>query len=57
MVFGDMNDPDSEISRVMATNALQVIKPEKDTEPQVHYISADEAVMRTTGTGEKEGGH
>lgn len=57
MVFGDMNDPESEIARVIATNAVQVIKPEKDTQPQVRYIAGDEAVMRTVGTGEKEGGH
>ncbi len=56
MVFGDMNDPDSEISRLLATNAVQVLKPEKDTGPQVHYIAGDEAVMRTYGQGKREGG-
>ncbi len=55
MVFGDMNDPESEISHMLATNAVQVLKPEKDTLPQVHYIAGDEAAMRTYGFG-KEGG-
>jgi len=49
MVFGDLNDPHSEVSRLLATNAVQVLKPEKDTMPQVYYIGADVAAMRTYG--------
>ncbi|MDA8188802.1 MAG: 4Fe-4S dicluster domain-containing protein [Dehalococcoidales bacterium] len=56
MVFGDTNDPESEISRLLATNAVQVLKPEKDTDPQVRYIAGDEAVMRTYGFGKEGGG-
>ena len=55
MTFGDLDDPHSEVTRLIATNAVQVIKPEKDTGPQVFYIAGDMAAMRTYGTG-KEGG-
>ena len=55
MVFGDLNDPRSEISRTLATNAVSVLKPEKDTSPQVYYISADSVAMRTMGSGEEGG--
>lgn len=49
MVFGDLNDPQSEVSRSLATHAVQVLKPEKDTRPQVYYIGADQVAMRTMG--------
>jgi len=46
-VFGDVNDPESEISRLIATNAIQVLKPEKGTEPRVFYIGLDEMAAKT----------
>jgi len=55
MTFGDMHDPESEISRLLANSPVQVLKPEKDTSPQVYYIAADMAAMRAVGTpGEDE---
>jgi Fe-S-cluster-containing dehydrogenase component len=41
MLFGDMNDPESEISRAAAENAIQVIKPESGTDPYTFYIALD----------------
>ena len=41
LLFGDLNDPESEISRAVAENAVQVIKPESGTEPQTFYIGLD----------------
>ena len=55
MVFGDLNDPQAEIAKVLATNAVSVLKPEKDTGPQVYYIAADSVAMRTMGGSEHEG--
>lgn len=55
MVFGDLNDPSSEVSRLLARNAVSVLKPEKNTSPHVFYIGADEALMRAVGATEKEG--
>ena len=41
ILFGDRNDPESEISKAIATNAVQVIKPEMGTSPQTFYINLD----------------
>lgn len=42
-IFGDLNDPDSEISRTIATNPVTVLRPEQGTQPNVYYIAADHA--------------
>lgn len=39
--FGDKNDPTSKVSQLLATNPVQVLKPEMATNPQVYYIGAD----------------
>jgi len=38
LVVGDMNDPTSEISRILADNPTKRIRPDLGTEPKVHYI-------------------
>jgi len=45
MIFGDSHDPDSEISRILSTNAVQVLKGEMGTDPHVFYIGADGTAM------------
>jgi tetrathionate reductase subunit B len=55
LIFGDVNDPQSEIARVLAINPVQVLKPEKDTLPHVFYIAADTVAMTTYGLGEEGG--
>lgn len=42
-IFGDLNDPDSEISRLIASNAVTVLRPEMGTQPNVFYIGIDYA--------------
>lgn len=40
-IFGDLNDPDSEISKVLDGNRVSVLRPEMGTKPNVFYIDAD----------------
>jgi len=42
-IFGDLNDPDSDISRLIASNAVSVLRPEMGTLPNVFYIGIDYA--------------
>lgn len=51
-VFGDLNDPNNEVSRLIATHSVQVLKPERGTLPQVYYIGADLLTMKARGFGE-----
>jgi tetrathionate reductase subunit B len=53
ILFGDLNDPESQIAQALANNAVQVLKPELGTQPQTFYIDLDiDAVEAKT---EREG--
>ncbi len=41
-VFGNINDPNSEISKLIARNPVRVLKKEMGTEPRVFYIGLDD---------------
>lgn len=50
-IFGDRNDPNSEVSKMLATFPTSVLKPYQGNAPQVFYISLDsrlEAVHKAT---------
>jgi Fe-S-cluster-containing dehydrogenase component len=40
-VFGDINDPNSEVRRLVDTYSTIVLKPGVGTKPQVYYILAN----------------
>jgi formate-dependent nitrite reductase membrane component NrfD len=45
-IFGDLDDPASEVARIAQLEAVAVRKPEKGTIPKVFYIGADESTIR-----------
>ena len=45
-IFGDLDDPTSEVSRIVQREAFMVRKPEKGTGPKVFYLGAEESVIR-----------
>ncbi len=50
IISGDMNDPTSKISRLIATEKVTVRKPEQGTAPKLFYIDGDAAAMHPTAT-------
>ncbi|WP_236016433.1 sulfate reduction electron transfer complex DsrMKJOP subunit DsrO [Salipiger abyssi] len=49
--FGDLDDPESEVSRMLRENEVSVLRPEMHTNPNVYYIGLD-AVLDGRVAGE-----
>jgi Fe-S-cluster-containing dehydrogenase component/formate-dependent nitrite reductase membrane component NrfD len=45
-IFGDLDDPTSEVAQIVQREAFTVRKPEKGTGPRVFYIAAEESAIR-----------
>jgi Fe-S-cluster-containing dehydrogenase component/formate-dependent nitrite reductase membrane component NrfD len=45
-IFGDLDDPMSEVARIARREAITVRKPEKGTLPKVIYLAAEEAAIQ-----------
>jgi Fe-S-cluster-containing dehydrogenase component/formate-dependent nitrite reductase membrane component NrfD len=45
IIAGDLDDPQSKISRVRATQTTSARKPEKGTKPKLFYVGIDEALL------------
>jgi formate-dependent nitrite reductase membrane component NrfD len=45
-IFGDLDDPTSEVAQIAQREAVSVRKPEKGTIPKVFYIGADESAIQ-----------
>ena len=50
IIAGDMHNPDTEISQLLARQAVKVRKPEKGTNPNLFYIDADESSLNPEAT-------
>lgn len=50
ILAGDLDNPDTEIARVLAENKVTVRKPEQGTAPKLFYIGGDDAAMHPTAT-------
>jgi Fe-S-cluster-containing dehydrogenase component/formate-dependent nitrite reductase membrane component NrfD len=48
IVAGDLDDPESRIARLVATEPVQVRKPEQGTRPKVFYLGADGSALTPT---------
>ncbi len=48
IIAGDMDDPKSEIARVLARNDTTVRKPEQGTSPKLFYINGTDVAMHPT---------
>jgi len=45
IIAGDLQDPISEITQMLAREPVQVRRPDQGTRPQVFYVGADETIM------------
>jgi Fe-S-cluster-containing dehydrogenase component/formate-dependent nitrite reductase membrane component NrfD len=50
IIAGDMDDPNSEISRMLAVNDVTVRKPEQGTAPKLFYIEGNSVSLHPTAT-------
>lgn len=48
IISGDMDNPETEISRILAREAVSVRKPEKGTNPKLFYIDGDKVSLNPT---------
>ena len=42
IIFGDLNDPESEVSKLLKKENVSVLRPDMGTAPQVYYIGLDQ---------------
>lgn len=50
IIAGDLDDPTTEISRMIATQRVTVRKPEQGTSPKLFYIEGNEFALHPTAT-------
>jgi Fe-S-cluster-containing dehydrogenase component/formate-dependent nitrite reductase membrane component NrfD len=45
-IFGDLDDPTSEVAKIVLREAITVRKPEKGTQPRVFYLAAEDSATQ-----------
>lgn len=55
LVFGNLEEPDSQISELIATNAVKRLRDDLNTEPKVYYIGFPPQGLNTDTSGESHG--
>ncbi|MEX2270763.1 MAG: NrfD/PsrC family molybdoenzyme membrane anchor subunit [Vicinamibacterales bacterium] len=45
-IFGDLDDPASEVAQILQREAVTVRRPDKGTKPKIFYIGAEEAAIQ-----------
>lgn len=50
IIAGDLDNPDSEISQLLAQHQVTVRKPEQGTAPKVFYVNGTDAALHPTAT-------
>jgi formate-dependent nitrite reductase membrane component NrfD len=54
IIAGDLDNPHSNISKIISQNSVVVRKPEKGTNPKLFYIDGDNKVLLPSQTNRKE---
>lgn len=50
IISGDLDDPDSEISRMLGQHQVTVRKPEQGTRPKLFYVNGEDAALHPAAT-------
>ncbi|MDE2654133.1 MAG: 4Fe-4S dicluster domain-containing protein [Gemmatimonadota bacterium] len=56
LLVGDMNDPSSEVARIINRDPVSVRRPEKETKPKLYYKGADQVTLDPLAAQRPEGG-
>jgi Fe-S-cluster-containing dehydrogenase component/formate-dependent nitrite reductase membrane component NrfD len=56
IMVGDLNDPDSEVARIVNREPVTVRRPEKDTRPKLYYRGATELTLDPLAAARPSGG-
>ena len=56
LMVGDMNDPLSEVGRIIHRDAVAVRRPEKETHPKLYYKGADQVTLDPLAARRPDGG-
>ncbi len=55
IIAGDLDDPASRVSRVVATQKVSVRKPQKGTEPKLYYVGIEGDLLQPTRLSRQNG--